>query len=734
MKNTQKQFRVSVMTLALSACFGGVAWADETNVDEFIKPDSEVSVGVGVWSKDRKQQGSYDGMRDNDNPNLLLDADIAKRNDATGTWLLLEARNLGLDNRELRGEWLRQGDIGVSIEYNRLTRDLPQLFSTPLQGAGTVNQTVATAASAAALAAIPRQDLTLGTKREQTNFGFYKSLLPGLDLNVSFKNEDKTGQRPWSPGHSVHFVTEPINSTTRQLEVALSYSTKQFQLHGGYNGSWYENKNPLMVVNYAGAASATNPTYLSFPGDNEAHQWFLNGGYNFTPTTRATFKLEQSRATQNDSLPISSIAGAFTAFGTSASTIPFGSMPTKLDGKVDTTLMQFGLTSRPIKNLSLNANLRYHEVKDNTPIQIFSTRPTAPHYTRNSYKTVTGKLEGTYRFANFYSLTAGYEDKHRDRKHPLLANGVEKSIATPLRSDLDERTLKLELRRSLSDTANGSFSYLRSHRTGNGYKAAIVTNDAAPNGLTDIRNLTNPLHMADRDRDRFRFAVDWSPSDALSLQFNAEEGRDKYDPSGTMIDRLEKGTNRLYSVDAVYTASEVLKFNAWYAYDQSKAQQSHYRSSLAGGSSPGDPAFKNSDLEDAGNSLGLGVRWDVSSKVDFGADLEWTRTVSKYDQAIDLLPGSTIVSSPTNFSLGAPDITSKLLRFKLFSSYKLDKTSSLRVDLIHERWQTDDWTWTFANGSPFVYGGSATTDGTTVYTKPKENATFLGARYIYKFQ
>lgn len=723
------------MTLALSTCFGSTVWATEIeNVDEFIKPDSEVSVGLGMWSKDRLQQGSYDGMRDNNNPHLLLDASVSKRNEETGTWFQLEAYNLGLDNRELRGEWLRQGNIGASIEYNRISRDLPQIFSTTLQGAGTVNQAVASAASAGALAALPRQDLTLGTLREQTNLGFYKNFLPGLDLNISFKNEDKTGKRPWGPGHAVHFVTEPVDSTTRQLEVALSYSTKQFQLHGGYNGSWYNNKNPLLVVNYSGAASITNPTYLSFPGDNEAHQWFLNGGYNFTPTTRATFKLEHSRAKQNDDLPISSIAGAFTTFGTSASTIPFGSMPTKLDAKVDTTLMQLGLNSRPMKNLSLNANLRYHEVKDKSPIQVFSTRPTSPDYVRNSYKTITGKLEGTYRFADYYSFTAGYEDKHRDRMHPLLANGTEKTIATPLRSEVDERTLRLQLRRSLSDTANGSFSYLRSERGGNSFKPAIVTNDTATNGLLDIRNRLNPLHMAERDRDRFRFAVDWSPTEALSLQLNAEEGRDKYPLESTMADRIEKGTSRLYSVDAAYTASEALKLTAWYAYDQSKAEQSHYRSSQAGGSSPGDPAIKNSDLEDTGNSFGLGLRWEAASKLNVGADLEWARTVSKYAQAIDLLPGSTIISSPTNFSLGAPNITSKLLRLKFFSTYSLDKTSSLRLDMIHERWRTDDWTWTFAGGLPFVYGASATTDGTTVYTKPRENATFLGARYIYKFQ
>jgi hypothetical protein len=51
---------------------------------------------------------------------------------------------------------------------------------------------------------------------------------------------------------------------------------------------------------------------------------------------------------------------------------------------------------------------------------------------------------------------------------------------------------------------------------------------------------------------------------------------------------------------------------------------------------------------------------------------------------------------------------------------------------IHERWRTDDWTWSFSTGLPFTFG--TTTDGTIVTAEPKQYATFLGARYIYKFQ
>src|SRR3989304_9564380 len=108
-KKTKQTFKATALAAALLSVYGP-ALAEG--------PESSVSVGVGNWSNNRHQGGIFDGMRD-DGGYLLLDADILKRDDATGTWLGLKLRNLGLDNREIRGEWQRQGDIGASIEYSR---------------------------------------------------------------------------------------------------------------------------------------------------------------------------------------------------------------------------------------------------------------------------------------------------------------------------------------------------------------------------------------------------------------------------------------------------------------------------------------------------------------------------------------------------------------------------------------------------------------------------------------
>lgn len=707
----------------------GAAWADDAEINELIKPDSSVSVGIGNWSNERHQQGIYDGMRD-DGPYGLLDADINKRDDATGTWYKLKATNLGLDNREVKGEYLRQGNIGVTVEYNRLSRDNPNTFNTNLQGIGTTTQIVSNAASAAA----PKQTVKLGTTRESVGLGIYKNLAPGLDFNLSFKNEDKNGTRQWGRGSASEFTVEPIDSTIRQIEGTLSYTTKTFQLSGGYYGSWYDTKNDLVTV-FSGTLG-TSPTYLSQPLDNQAHQLFLNGGYSFTPTTRATMKLSYTHATQNEHLPTQDIAG-----------LSLAGSPQSLKGEIHTTLVQFGFTSRPIKDLSLVANLRYHNFDDVTPVNQF-VRPVAGCSAANqcvdntpfSYKTITGKLEGTYRLADGYNLTAGVEERRQDREVPVSNSfgtgalaGADTQRVVPMRSQVDETTWRLELRRSMSETVNGSLAYLYSQRTGSSYLKVAGPGNSITNGIAapGPSNMINPINIADRDRNKLRFALDWTPFESLSFQFNIEEGRDKYDHSTDRPYGLEEGKNRLYAFDVSYTLSEKWKFNAWYSFDQSQAKQANSRANNSGATAV---LRKDYDLQDTGNSVGLGVRGEVTSRIKLGGDLQWSRNVSRYDQDLSRLSAGTIV--PANFTSGLADIENKLIRLSLFSAYSLDKSSDVRIDFIHERWETDDWSWMYANGTPFVYGGTAAgaTDGTTVTANPRQTSTFVGLRYIYKFQ
>ena len=118
-KKGNQTFKVTVLAAALFGVYGSALAGGDTSV---VLPENSISIGAGNWSNDRPQQGQYDGMNKSGLYGLY-DADILRRYDDTGTWLGLKARNLGLDDREIKGEWLRQGNIGASVEYSRIPHD-----------------------------------------------------------------------------------------------------------------------------------------------------------------------------------------------------------------------------------------------------------------------------------------------------------------------------------------------------------------------------------------------------------------------------------------------------------------------------------------------------------------------------------------------------------------------------------------------------------------------------------
>ncbi len=714
-----RQFRMTALAAALASCYGMALANDEEKADlaavaaevsQLTTPESSISVGIGNWSGNRPQQGIYDGMREG-KAYGLLDMTLVKRNNESGTLFTVEGRNLGLDTHELNAEWLRQGDIGISLDYSRIQRDNPLTFTTGLQGIGTATQVISGVYSAvpASNYELPKREVSLGTTRDLTQLGLFKNLMPNLDLKISFKNEKKDGARQWGLGSAALFLTEPIDSTTRQLEALLNYAGKRLQMSGGYYGSWYDNANTLVLgrINdgLADSAPSTNPakpTPLSLPLGNQAHQLLLNAGYAFTSTTRGTAKLSYGKATQDETLPV--------AFNV----LPLAGSPTNLDGRIDTTLAEVGLSSRPLPKLSLVANLRYHDVQDKTPVAAYiggAPGTTFVYNTPHSYTKKSGKLEANYRLPQQFNLIGGIEINNQDRSVPTRSTvsgaGVN-TFSVPFRAKLDETTYRLQLRRSLSDTLNGSLAYLYSDRRGPGYDSTGNT----------IRDSINPTHIADRQRDKWRAMLDWSPTEQLSFQFALDQAQDKYGTSAARPYGLIDGSAHIYTLDVNYTMGDNWQISGWYTRDDTKAREFGVLTTTP------TTTTKDSQLREVGDSFGFGLRGRPSAKLQVGANLEWVKSVSQYPQ--------TLTGPITAGLTPLADITNKLTRLKLFGDYAVDKNSNVRIEATHERWQTDDWTWSFSTGAPFIFG-DAGTDGTVVTAKPIQSVNFIGARYIYKF-
>jgi len=675
-------------TLSYQACFfiavtSTLAFNSQAENDaltDLINPESSVSLGVSTTDGDREQWGIYDGVRDSENT-LLFNADIVKRDDR-GRWVKLNARDLGFDSRSLELSFERQGDWGVGLDYQQIPHSVPYSIESATVGLGNQTQTTPLSITPGTAA-----NVELGTERERIGINFFKYLNPLLNLQVSFKNDNKSGERHWGyragSGGQVHFLAEPIDSNTRQMDAKLDYLGSQLQLTGGYYGSLYDTDSSLVT-----AISASGTDYLSSNLDNQAHQFYLNGGYNLTPTTRATFRASYTHATMDERLPTANILGLADA-----------SAPSSIDGEVNTSLLFLGLTARPIKNLSLVAKMRYHEVDDETPaLLIVPSR--SIHIKPNDYKTISAKLEGSYRLPDGYTLIAGLDQRNQERKG--------EAHIVPSRTDLDETTYSVKLRKSLSNSLNGSIGFSTSRRDGSNYEPAENPEE----------NVLNPINIADRDRDKWQLSLDWVVSDKLGLQFNYEYSNDDYGPNANP-NGLTEGSARLLALDADYLINDDWRLAAWLSLDKTKASE---RVTDYGANFATIEFERRSHLIDKGSSVGAQIDGQVNRKLKLGAKAEWTRSQSEFNDNND--PNISAPDTPL------PDIKSTASKLALFAEYSLDKKADVRVDFIYQDWRTNDWAWEFSDGTDFSY---TTTGGTRVIADPNQTATFLGVSYSYKF-
>jgi hypothetical protein len=94
---------------------------------------------------------------------------------------------------------------------------------------------------------------------------------------------------------------------------------------------------------------------------------------------------------------------------------------------------------------------------------------------------------------------------------------------------------------------------------------------------------------------------------------------------------LYEGSAQLYSIDADYALNNTWRITGWYSHDDTEAKQFNGRWDRT---TEVLEVERRSHLEDIGDSIGLGLRGEVSPKLKVGVDLQWTRTKSKYNDTV----------------------------------------------------------------------------------------------------
>ncbi|MBP9102039.1 MAG: MtrB/PioB family decaheme-associated outer membrane protein [Nitrosomonas sp.] len=686
----------------LSACsFILIAEAAVSNEDENLKrltkPQSAINFGAGYLANDNARFGQYSGLR-NEGPYGIFNVDITKRDENTGTWLKLLGRNLGLQNRDIRFEHTKQGHWSYFIDFSQTPRYEPFTAVTAVTGIGSAHLDVPTSPTTG-------EPAQLKTERQAISFGMNRVLPGNFELQFHFRNEEKDGSRIFGRGNRLgapipgvvggyEFLPEPINYSTRQFGGTLNYNGKDLQLSGGYYGTMFINKNTALYTtggSNAGGIYAPNLfSPIALPPDNQSHQLFLSGGYSFNPTTRGTFKAAYTRATQTDSF----FPTQFLAPGVGSN----------LGGRIDTALVQAGITSRPLPKLSVVANVRFEDRDDNTPVLLYNPLAGQLDFNGNrwsglnhprSFSTLTSKLEANYTLPMNFRLIGGIDYEHWDRRWQPTFVGH--------RARTDEISYRAEIRRTLSDTVTGSIAYIHSNRFGSPFISTMTaTGDSYFNTIA-------PLNLSDRNRDKVRLLLNWEPIEPLSLQVMVDESFDNYGHRSGSNLGLRNGSARNYSLDAAYTISENLQAVAWFSRNETFIDQASRNWSPADGSRE----IWSANLQNIGTSFGADINGKPTEKLEVGASLSQSFITDKFKQK---------TSDPTTYSV--PNISTELSNLRLFARYALRKNFSLHLDYILNRFKTNEWTW-----NHWTY-----TDGTRLTQDTNQIVNFIGLSAHYTWQ
>ena len=799
---TYKKFSLLPVAAAVLMTCSTVYAQDSAEVQAMISPNSKsISVGVGTVnnSRDGIRFGQYTGL--NNNASALVDFELVKRDDATGTWTSFNGRNLGLDTREIKYSREKQGDWRYALDYNEIVRNDPYIINTGMTGIGTNKPTVnlialpiptgagtwADANGYLANSTLAGHDEQLKVKRTAVGLSGEKWISPNLQLELSFRNEDKKGARMFGrvgitsgdmalngkqgtgslAGNGALLLTpEPIDSAIRTIEGKLNYSSGKLALSGGYYGSYYTNNfgsltttSPSTLNRGALWNSCVTPgcstvqqllqSDVALPPDNQAHQLYLSGNYAFSNTTRANFKVSFTHATQDES---------FVGMGL----IPSATAPASLGGVVDTTLAQVGLSARPSKDLSINASLRYENRDDKTPVYVYNygSAGSGVDQTHNwpsgSQTRTTAKLDGLYRLPANYSANLGLDWEHKVNPLPPAGTDVYGSGASLFRESLDETGIHAGLRKIMSDTLNGALSVEFKQRRGDD-NAWMQTDNTSANlvvpFLASVINTGNkvlPDLYMDRDRTKIRGNLDWDASEKLSVQAVVEHGQDDYKriwagvalpgaATAQLIDTIPGArtiSNDSLTLDASYKLSDDWSFGGFWT-----ASENRWNVNKSG--------FLD-DTKNKTDTFGLSLKGKVNPRLSVGMGLTIAQDVTTFNNrvtptnaGIALQGNCAIPGTIGNANADAagnicgfngllrngnylPAITYNTTKLNMFALYELDKKSAVKVNLVYQEFKSDDWQWGY-NGVPFIYA-----DNTTV-SNPNQSLTYLGVSYMLKF-
>jgi MtrB/PioB family decaheme-associated outer membrane protein len=629
---------------------------------------NEIELGIGYVSDDAYKFGRYNGMQEK-GPFVIGDINIREFYDDGRFWRV-RGTNLGLESRYLRLDGGVQGSHKFFLEYDELPNYKNNTVQSPFLGIGGDLLTLPSGFDINNLDAYLK-DFELETKRRRAKAGV--SFIPKeswqFDFDVSHENKqgvDATGSALVSfndptigktGNTSVSILPEPIDQDTDMVNAKLSYAGDDGQVDLKYEMSMFDNNYSALTwqdpFNTLGAGS------MSLAPDNEFHQLSLTGGYTLPYQSRLSGLISMGRMTQNQNFQPYTINPSL-----APKNLP-GALPVNsLNGEVWLTNAQLKLTSRPVRSLRLNAELRYNERDNKTSVATYDyvildsiNSPVAATNRPFSYKNNRFNLDANYRFNAITSLRGGYK-----------YNEMKRSYTNAERDTTKENTLFAKWKIKAHSTVDLAIFAEAGKRDGSDYNSITDPASGAPVENPAMRK----YYLADRDRTKVGATIDYMATDKLFLSARVDYNEDDYTDSTI---GLTEATQPVYTVDFSYQPRHNITTYGYYTYE-------NIQSSQAGSAFGTTTADWEADFEDAFDTLGLGIKWTDLGKWGFGADVVLNKSNGSSEMKNLAALGSEVQY---------PDTKTELTSVKLWTDYSYSKQLVYKLGLWFEEYSAENW-------------------------------------------
>lgn len=685
---------------------------EELEEEPVVVYENFVEIGVGYQDDGTRHFGRDSGLI-SEGFTPLLDFRLQHRPDwdggSTDYWRF-EGHRIGWDSRRLEIEFGQQGTQSIGLSWREMPRHRVEGALTPFNGVGTsfLGLPPDWEVTGNTTADMPRladslQAVNLKTRRQRLDLGYWRSITDRLSFNVDVRRETKeglsrvgglfgfTGGNPRTAQ-----LPAPVDYLTEIVDATLEFSGDNYVIGGGYHGSFFENEqNSLTWQNpfgrhpqwVEGTGFPDGIGRLTLPPDNHFHQFRAFGAWTFNPRTRFNADVAVGRMEQDDGLL------PFTVNPRIGADVP---VPIEdASGRIDTTLLNLRLTTRPVNRMNLAFTYRFDDRDNESDQAAFrlvggdaemqkppeNARINLPY----SFREQIVKADATWRVARRSNLVGGIQYMVQDREDFSEV------------ADLDEWAawagFRTSFRPDLSFHANIRYAdrEFDEYDSRAPFVASHVPGTLGPDEFENHPNLRK-FNMSDRERTQVRGRFDYTPIDVFALGLSASYHKDDFDDERF---GLNEATAASWSFDAGYFPVAGVNLTAFYTLDRYTAEQSGRDFRGFAPQEAFDPnrnwfVDHDDDVDTFGASLELSDiarRWNaitatgLNGRLDLGFDVLFMRTRSE----IDVTTGPGLSAEPL------PDLVNKLNAYKAWARYQFRPDWHIRMGVEHERFSSRDF-------------------------------------------